>query len=163
MKFLKILLMVFLLIGCVTNPKTPLVGEKVAVTVEGLGDYPYVENAYTKELEAMGYTVYNLNYKFEKPIEAHVCIGHSFGGGRLMKFDVSCEIAFTLDAREWRFKNNDSYFSHYPKHYNFWEQRSLLRGYPIGNAINIEIKDASHIRLPRAAKSQILSILKNLQ
>lgn len=147
-------------LSCVGTLKTPVTGHQTAILVEGLGSAPYLKNALNAGLEKQGYTVYNTNWKHSGTIKATVCIGHSFGGGRLMKLDVECGTVITLDAREWNASKNDSYVSIYKTHYNFWEDQDLLRGYTIQNAINRKIK-SSHIGLPKAASPQVLEITKD--
>lgn len=155
---MKRLLLILLLTGCVSNPKGELAGDRVAVTIEGLGSIQYVKSEYTKNLKALGYTVYNLTHTYNKPIVADVCIGHSFGGGRLMRNDVKCKLVITLDAREWNASNNDSYVSEHAKHFNLY-QTSGLRGYVIVGAVNKEIKNCSHTRMPKCVTVEIMDIL----
>lgn len=150
-------LLMWMLVACVQDPKSIPEGDRVAILSEGLGDQPFLANALREGLVKQGYTVISTTYKYKGPIKAKVCAGHSFGGGRMMRNDVTCDIVLTFDAREWDASKNDSYKTRHKVHYNFWEKQDLLRGYPIEGAVNIEVK-ANHIGLPKAAATKALEI-----
>lgn len=141
---------------------------KTAILVEGLASYTagFVRNNYKTELEELGYTVYSEPYTTNKPIKADVCIGHSFGGGAVINKFIFCKLLITMDPREWKASNNDNYVSpcidNECQHYNFWEEKDLLRGYPVAGAINKKIS-SSHVALPGTIKSEILDIIKGVQ
>ena len=137
-----------MLSACVSNPASIT---KKMITVEGLGSLPYLAKQYPN--------AQHLNWKYKGPIRADICLGHSFGAGRLMRDDVKCGIVITLDAREWKASQNSKYVSTHSKHYNFY-QTSGLRGYPIKNAVNKKVTGTSHTDLPRAAKDMVKEILK---
>ena len=127
-----------------------------------MGDLPIAKKTYKDRLEKLGFKVFSLNYKYKGPVKADICMGHSFGGGRLMKNDVECALVFTFDAREWKFTNNDSYVSNHALHYNFFQTRGL-RGYPIKKAHNFEIIDRGHMRLPEQSCGHVLEIIKRFK
>jgi len=143
--------------SAINNPTHPYISGKKAILVEGLASYNigFVRNAYKDDLERLGYAVFSEPYTVQGPIKADLCIGHSFGAGRLMRSDVSCDLVITMDAREWKASNNDSYISKHIKHYNFYQSGSF-RGYPIKGAINKEIKGVSHVGLPKKVKDDVM-------
>lgn len=160
MRVIKKLLLILLLTGCVSTLKTSVTGTKTAVLIEGLGSAPTVKNAYNEYLKSLGYTVYNTNHTEKKLIKANLCIGHSFGGGRLMRDDVTCDIVITMDAREWNASKNDSYVTKHKVHYNFYQQ-SGPRGYPVEGAVNKDMGRVGHMSLPKASFNYVSEILNH--
>ena len=154
MRYISVL---FVLLGCVANPKGPISGKKVAITVEGLGSNPFVSSAFTKTLKEKGYEVYSLNWKYKGAIKGDKCIGLSFGADRLMQEDVLCGTVFTMDARSWKASNNSKYVSQHKEHYNFY-QKGPFEGHPIENAVNKKM-NCRHTAMPKCAYKYIVDKL----
>jgi len=131
--------------------------ENSAYLVEGLASYEagYVRKAYASDLEALGYVVHSVPYTFKGVIKAALCIGHSFGGGRLMRADVHCKVMITMDARSWKSSMNDKYVTTQKIHHNYY-QSGMFSGHPIKGAMNTNITGVSHIGLPKKVKSQVM-------
>lgn len=123
------------------------------ILIEGLFSHKkgYVRNVFQKPLEARGYKVYSEPWNTKRELKADICIGHSFGAGRLLRDLVECETLITMDARYWDFYNNSKYLrpaiSTCSNHYNFY-QKIPLRGHPVRSAHNFDLGFCGHTRLP---------------
>lgn len=153
----------FMVIACATIDKSPTIKGKSAILVNGLmsNNAGYLTKPYKADLEALGYKVYSEAWTTKRPIQANVCLCHSFGGNTCLVKYIKCDLLVTFDARSGKPSNNSKYVSPAENHYNYY-QSGAFSGHPIKGAMNTNVTDVSHIRLPAAVSVEVMQRVREL-
>lgn len=142
--------LVLSLTACVSNPKSIT---KQLVTVEGLGGLKYLASVYPQ--------ADNLNRHYSERLKAKTCITHSCGWD-VVENGADCDLLITLDARTCTIGKSNKTFEK-PEgvgiHYAFYQTKPL-RGWPIKDAINIEVKNTNHGDLPKDTKDEVMKLIE---
>jgi hypothetical protein len=136
------------------------------ILIEGLASYRlgFLRKAYKDIFEAKGFEVVSLPYTAKGPFIADIVIGHSFGGGKILRDGAKARAVITLDPRYWDFWNNQNQtaFQLDISHALNCYQKSGLRGYPVNGMNNHYFGGVGHTQLPLESVQMVFHYLRSI-